>query len=437
MAQVSIGQVENLEDLMRGLESIREGLESACQEQIATAEQLCETAQEETQTSEEMLEQTIQAEQEAQQQVQAAQQQVQTAQSSLSSAQSALSSCEASGSYDEDGNDEPPDCSSEEADVTEAEVALEEAEAGLEEAQEALEKATEDRQTMEQRVELAKQALSMAEQALEQAQQECTQRMQQVENSIEAGKARLASAQQALEAYLAMNPSAAQFHKWLHWQPEKGKPITPDVLRDRMNLSFDQQRLLQEYLYDRNGSYRNMVDRYRSQWNSAKGDVERNMINRNARIHISGEYAEQMARYALAPLGGKIDTQGRTYVGDNGRYTKTDLIVSDLRVPVILGRGEKMGAPVGGSIAFEVKCGKPSNLYSKKEHMIFQAEGHKQADAHCTLCSRDIHDLSPEEEKELRDAMREAGSPLVGMLPAKNEIDKSCLDAIHQDEETD
>lgn len=423
MAQVSVGQVENLEDLMRGLEAIREGLESACQEQIAAAERLCETAQEETQTSEEMLEQATQTEQEAQQQVQAAQ-------SSLSSAQSALSSCKASGSYDEDGNYEPPDCSSEEADVTEAEGALEEA-------QEALEKATEDRQTMEQRVELAKQALSMAEQALERTRQECTQRLQQVENSIEAGKARLASAQQALEAYLATNPSAAQFHKWLHWQPEKGKPITPDVIRERMNLSSDQQRLLQEYLYDRNESYRNMVDRYRSQWNSAKGDVERNIVNRNARIHISGEYAEQMARYALAPLGGKIDTQGRTYVGDNGRYTKTDLIVSDLRVPVILGRGDKMGAPVGGSMAFEVKCGKASYLYSQKDHMIFQAEGHKQADAHCTLCSRDIHDLSPEEEKELRDALREAGSPLVGMLPAKNEIDKSCLDAIHQDKETD
>ena len=66
---------------------------------------------------------------------------------------------------------------------------------------------------------------------------------------------------------------------------------------------------------------------------------------------------------------------------------------------------------------------------------MFQAGGHKQADAHCTLCSRDIHDLPADKEKELRDTLREAGSPLVGMLPSKNEIDQSCLDFIRQGEE--
>ncbi len=39
-------------------------------------------------------------------------------------------------------------------------------------------------------------------------------------------------------------------------------------------------------------------------------------------------------------------------------------------------------------MAFEVKCGKAEYLYSQKDHMVFQAEGHKQADAQCTLCSR-------------------------------------------------
>jgi hypothetical protein len=93
-----------------------------------------------------------------------------------------------------------------------------------------------------------------------------------------------------------------------------------------------------------------------------------------------------------------------------------------------------MGAPVGGSMAFEVKCGKAEYLYSQKDHMIFQSEGHKQADAQCTLCSRDIHDLPEEKQKELRDALHDAGSPMVGMLPRKNEIDQSCLDFIRQNE---
>ena len=39
------------------------------------------------------------------------------------------------------------------------------------------------------------------------------------------------------------------------------------------------------------------------------------------------------------------------------------------------------------------------------------------------ICSRDIHDLSPEKEQELRDALRSAGSPIIGMLPSKDELD--------------
>lgn len=434
MAQVSIGQVENLEDLIRGLESVREVLETACREQTAAVERQFSEAREETQNSERMFEEASQAEQAAHQTLAEAQQNLESAENALSAAESALSACEAQ-PPDEDGNE--PDCSGEEAAVEVAQAAVDAAQVAVEEARAAIEKAAEDRQRMEQRVELAKQALSMAEQLFERVQQECTSRMQEVGKAIDTGKARLAAAQRALDAYLAVNPPAARFYEWIHWHPEHGKPITPDVIRDRLNLSRDERRLLQEYLYERNPGYRNMVDKYRGEWVAAKGDVERNLVNRNARIHLSGTYAEHLARYALTPLGGNIETQGRTLVADDGRYTKTDLIVTDLRVPVILGRGKGMGAPIGGSLAFEVKCGKADYLYAQKDHMLFQAEGHKQADAHCTLCSRDIHDLPPEKEKELRDALRAAGSPLVGMMPAKNDIDCSCLEFIQPNKEGD
>jgi len=111
------------------------------------------------------------------------------------------------------------------------------------------------------------------------------------------------------------------------------------------------------------------------------------------------------------------------------------LIITDLRAPVILGRGNGMGAPAGGSVAFEIKCGRADYLYKEKDHMIFQAEGHKEADAHCVLCSRDIHDRAPEKERKLRESLRDAGSPMIAMLPAKKDIDKSCLDLIRQDTE--
>jgi hypothetical protein len=427
MAQVSVGQVENLEDLIRGLESIREALETACREHTSAAERQYAEAREEAQNSERMFEEASQAEQVAYQTLAEAQQNLASAENALSAAESALLACAAQ-PPDEDGNE--PDCSGEEAAVEVAQAAVDAAQVALEEARTATEKATEDRQRMEQRVELARQALSMAEQLFERVQQECTSRMQEVGRAIDTGKARLAAAQRALDAYLAANPTAARFHKWIRWHPEHGKPITPDVIRDRLNLSHEERRLLHEYLYERNVGYRNMVDKYRGEWVAANGDVERNIVNRNARIHLCGMYAEHLARYALAPLGRNIETQGRTLVGDDGRYTKTDLIVTDLQVPVILGRGEGMGAPVGGSLAFEVKCGTAAYLYAQKDHMLFQAEGHKQADAHCTLCSRDIYDLPPAKEKELRDALRAAGSPLVGMMPAKNDIDRSCLEFI-------
>jgi hypothetical protein len=323
-----------------------------------------------------------------------------------------------------------------EAVVEQAEAVVEQAEAAVAEVQAALEQATENRQQMEQRVDCAKQALAMAEQTLEQSRAECTARLAAVSQSVEMATGRLTAAQQALNAYLATNPAAAKFHSWLKWDvTQHGSAITPDTLRNRMNLSVEHRDLLQEYLCDRNPQYRGLVDRYRGEWVAAKGDAERNIVARKTRIHLSGAFGEQMARHALAPLGGRIETQGRTFVGDSGRYTKTDLVVTDLRVPVILGRGEGMGAQVGGSMAFEVKCGKADYLYSQKDHMVFQAEGHKQADAQCTLCSRDIHDLPPEKEKELRDTLREAGSPIVGMLPRKNEIDQSCLDFIRQEKE--
>lgn len=430
MAQVSIGQVENLEDLLRGLHSVREALAAACHQQVAVAQQKYQEAREETERSASMIESAVQQEQAAGQAVDDAWQACDGSQRALASAESSLSTCRAQPKAEDGAR---ADCSREYAAVARAEAAVEQSQSALEQAKAEFELATQHRQSMEQRMDLVKQAQAMAEQAVEQAWQECHARLAAVDQAVEIGAARVHSAQQALDAYLATDAPAAAFHAWLTWDPARhGAPITPDILRDRMNLSSEHRRMLQHYLYERNPAYRNQVDKYRGQWASAKGDAERNIVARRARIHLSGEFGEQIARHALAPLGGRIETQGRTFVGDNGRYTKTDLLVTNLRAPVVLGRGAGMAAPVGGSMAFEVKCGKAAYLYSQKDHMVFQAEGHKQADAQCTLCSRDIHDLPPEKEKELRDVLREAGSPMVGMLPTKNEIDQSCLAFIHE-----
>mgnify|MGYP000052190214 CR=1 FL=1 len=427
MSQVSVGQVENLEDLVRDLQSAQERLEDACREQIRAANDKYEETCDEVKASEFMLAEAREKEQIALQSLEAAKQHLAICQEALQAAYAALAAASA---Y-------PPALPAAEAAVVAAEAAVATAETALFAAEAAYALAVANRQAMEMRVNLAKTAQFQAQKLLVETQQECNLRLMEVQQSIVTGVSRLKAAQQALSEYLGTNAAVAEFHAWLKWSPaQNGHPVTPDILRDRMNISPEQQRLLQEYLYERDPAYRKLVDKYRVEWKEAKGDAERNIVARKTRIHLSGAFGEKMARYALAPLGRKIETQGRTFVGDGGCYTKTDLIVTDLCVPVILGRGEGMGAPVGGSMAFEVKCGRAEYLYSQKDHMVFQAEGHKQADAQCTLCSRDIHDLPPEKEKELRDTLRDAGSPMVGMLPSKNEIDQSCLDFIRQDEET-
>ena len=435
MAQVSIGQVDDLEDLVQGLLSAHDALEAACKELIAFAEGKCSEAQQESQVSATLLDLAIQQEHVAQVTLTLMQQHLIFCESSLAFAISALSTCllllVAAQPTPSLG------CSSEKSEVDSAQGAVQKAQVELERAQAEFQRAQENRQAMERRSEKADQAFSMAQNLRDLAQQECAARLSSVSQVVNLATGRLTAAQNIINAYLAENPAASLFHSWLHWNPaHRGGPITPDMLRERMNLSMEQQAMLQDYLYCRNATYRGLVDKYRSEWASAKGDVERNMVARKVRIHLSGQFGEAIALQALAPLGQKIETQGRSFVGDSGRYTKTDLIVRDLHTPVILGRGEGMGAPVGGSMAFEVKCGKADYLYSQKDHMIFQSAGHKQADAHCTLCSRDIHDLAAEQGKELREAMRGAGSPLVGLLPLKNEIDQSCLKFIQQGKES-
>jgi hypothetical protein len=57
--------------------------------------------------------------------------------------------------------------------------------------------------------------------------------------------------------------------------------------------------------------------------------------------------------------------------------------------------------------------------------MEYQARAHTNADASMVLCSRDIKNLSPEDEAELRTALKAANSPIPAMLPEKDDIDEA------------
>ncbi|WP_313044329.1 hypothetical protein [Acinetobacter sp.] len=429
MAYVSVGQVENLEEAMASLQSTYDSMESVCQTQITIAETKVLEAQQEADNSTQLLDAAIQAEMDAWQKLEQANDQLASANEQLSSAHSSLSVCASSGSYDKDGNYEPANCSSEEADVATAESAVAEAESAVLTAEKALEVAKDYRMQMQQRSEMAQQCLDIANQLSETVQMECAARLASAATHLEIGKTRLESAKVALNAYLETHPPAAEFYSWLKWTPDLNKPIMPRELHSRLNLSIEQQRYYLEYLADRDPAFRAKIAHYRGQLEAANGPAERHAVQLKIRRNFSGYCGEKIVEQALSPLGHKFDTQART-IFEDGRFTKTDFIIEDLKVPVILGHGEGMSAPVGGSIAIEVKCGRASYLYSQKDHMVFQSGGHQQANASITVCSRDIKDLTPEQEKKLREALRGAGSPLIGMLPTKDEIDKACWDIV-------
>lgn len=429
MAYVSVGQVENLEETLMALNSTYEALEGECQVKLQEVATAVDQARQEAEYSNGLLEKARQVELAREQALQQAEAQLASAQAAYASAQGALAACEASGYYDSEGEWQQPDCSSEASEVAAAEAEVAEAEQTVDQATGELEQAKEHRMQMERRNELAQQSLALATGLQERVQAECAARLSQAAGLLAIGNARVGQAKQALEAYLAANTQAASFYSWLTWKPKNNVPVTVAELDARLNLRAEQHRYFIEYLADRDPEFRVRIAEYRKELEAAQTPAERRAVQLKIQRNLSGLYGEKMVSQALSPLAENVNTQARTTFED-GKYTKTDLILEGLKVPIILGRGKGMAAPAGGSLAIEVKCGQAAYLYNQKGHMIFQSGGHQGSSASLTICSRDIKDLTPEQEEELRNALRQAGSPLIGLLPRKDEIDQACWEAV-------
>ena len=322
------------------------------------------------------------------------------------------------------------DTSAEEAAVAEAEEQVDWLENEVAELKEVLEQAQQIQEKCEERAELAKETLSTLQQQKENFEFEQSAHLRELEDMIANAEARFVAAENALQEYLATNPPAAKFEKWLNWTPSEKQVVPPNIIHDRLNLSTEQQNLFAKYLYDRDTSFRSKINNYREQYKSARGSAEKLAVTIQARRGGTGDFAEKLVAHAFRPLG-NISTQNRTAFAD-GHFTKTDLFVSDLKTPAIFGKGQGLGAPIGGSVAIEVKTGRKDYIYSQLPHMVFQAGGHQKANASMTVCSRDIKELSPEKELEIRNKLKDAGSPIIGTLPSKNELDSAVLRLVTQ-----
>ena len=248
-----------------------------------------------------------------------------------------------------------------------------------------------------------------------------------IEVTVDKGCARLNFAYQDLQKYVSrIAPDVRNnLDKWFNDKPKENTPVRPNEIRDKLDVDENVVDTILEYLYATDMGFRANVDSYCNEMKignevGAELKIKKQMV---------GRLCEEIVIRAFKPISTQISTQMKESL-PNGRYTKVDLIVYGLTNPLVLGRGVGMGAREGGSLAVEVKSGHSSYLYQQLSHMQDQAFGHKSCDASCVICTRDIHDLSLEKENELREKLREAGSPMIGMLPRKDDLDNRCINFV-------
>lgn len=292
-------------------------------------------------------------------------------------------------------------------------------------AREEYNKAVKHREQLEHRYELAEKCVNIASEMCETLNMKYTISKSKLETIVSRGSSRLNNAYQDLYRYLErVSPEVlVQIERWENWKPTENQPIKPDDINNRQNVSKDIVNAILQYLYVTDLNFRTTIDNLRRQFKETGDDK---VVVTKIKKNVVGRLAEEIVIRTYLPLGKKIETQHKSDL-DDGSYTKIDMILYELKAPLILGRGEGMGTREGSNLAIEVKSGNKDYLYSQLAHMEKQAQGHKDCEISCTVCTRDIKDLSIEKEEELRTRMRLAGSPILGMLPRKKELDDECI----------
>lgn len=332
--------------------------------------------------------------------------------------------------------------------VVSAEQAFETARQAYETAKQAYEIAKAHRELLDKRYSMAQQCVNLARAMKAKLSANCVACISKITPLVEQGTGRIHSAYEDLQQYHSESTSVnnlatadivrrsqnfqnaqnnfvdkkipAQnydYENWSNYTPKIGQPVKVEELHDRLNPSNEVIQGMLENLYNTDENFRSQVDSYRAEGLSAETKIKKNM---------AGRLAEEIVVNALKPYGEIPQTQVKHDLSDGG-YTKTDFVLKDLKVPLIFGRGEGSGVREGGDIAIEVKSGSPNYLKSQLEHIKTQAQGHANYNASWVICTRDIKNLEENFQTEYRREITSAGSPPIGMLPYKSEIDAACM----------
>ena len=339
-----------------------------------------------------------------------------------------------------------------------AQQAYQQAREAYEFAREAYEAARAHRELLDKRYEMARQAVNLTEVMKTKLEMACMNCLSKITPLVEQGVSRIMQAYEDLQQYHSENTSVANlttakvpsrssttamspvskssanqdaFKSWENYQPALGEPVKPKELDERLNPSREVLQGLLESRYQNDSKFKAQVDSYREQ-----GKINRQAVEDKIKKNMVGNFAEELVKDALKPYGGVYRTQERVYLPD-GTYTKPDFILEDLKVPLIVGKGDGMGVRENRSIAVEVKAGQSDYILSQREHLEKQAQGHVQCDASWTICTRDVRDIQATKQQDLRSAIRNAGSPIVGVLPYKKDLDDVCINFVFGETEND
>ena len=314
MPLISIGQVENLEDLARDLRRVRESVGEKCSLMRARAERKTAEVEGEVRNSKMLLEQAEAELREARQELEQAEQRQREAEHSLQEAESDLNQCEAGGDYDNEGNFIPPDCSWEASAVRDAQSELAQANDACMRAQEKLRQAEEKHRLMQARVERAQEALRLAKNIQESLNDQIRGRLSTIDELVRSGDSRLAHARGALEGYLAANMDAKALYGCL----QQGKKLhTTHSQRNsqvRLSMNAGQLQDFLHYLSHRDVAFRENVASYRRELAEAKGPVEQKLARSKVQKEFSADIAKKAAEHGMniSPDAKKCKTDAET-----------------------------------------------------------------------------------------------------------------------------
>jgi hypothetical protein len=292
-------------------------------------------------------------------------------------------------------------------------------------ATEEYEKAVRHRERIEKRCEMALKCVNIAKEMVDTLHMRFNYLNARVQDITMVGINRLQAAYDDLIQYISrLAPDVRrEISEFYSYEPEKNRPISPKNVHDRLNATNGVLNAILEYLYFTDLNFHESIARLCAQL-KLPGNEE--SVNLKVKRNVVGRLCEELVIRTFLPMGERILTQD-VYNLPDGSYTKVDMILYGLKEPLILGRGSGKGAAKGGSLGIEVKSGHKEYLFAQMEHLEKQAQGHKDCSVSVTVCTRDITNLPPEKQEMLRAKLADAGSPLLGMLPYKDDLDSECI----------